>query len=62
MIYELDKDALNKSINNLYYVKGIIIGLTKFEPIPIAGTQIQDVINMLINMRDCEVHVGEGEK
>ena len=63
MIYKLDKVALNKSINNLYYVKGIIAGLTKLEPFPYnVGSQIQDVINMLINMRDCEVHVEEGEK
>jgi hypothetical protein len=62
MIYTLDKETLNKSINNLYYVKGIIAGLTNLNLLPIStGPQIQDIINMLVNMRDCEVHVEEGD-
>lgn len=62
MIFRLDKNALNKSINNLYYIKGIIVGLTNSEPLPIGTVaQIQDIINTLINMRDCEVHVEEGD-
>lgn len=62
MIYVLDKEALNKSINSLYYVKGIIAGLTNLTPLPVSiAPQIQDVINILVNMRDCEVHVEEGD-
>lgn len=62
MIYKLDKASLDKSINILYYMKGIIAGLTNLNPLPYnIGPQIQDIINMLINMRDCEVHMEEGE-
>ena len=63
MIYKLDTKSLNKSINNLYYMKGIIAGLTNLNPLPCGiGPQIQDVINMLINMRDCEVYVNEPQE
>lgn len=62
MIYELNNEVLNKSINTLYYIKGIIVGLTKFEPLSSdVDIQIQRIINTLIEMRDCEVHLKEGD-
>ena len=55
MIYVLNDDDLNTAINNLYYTKGIIAGLSSLNPLSISlEPKIQDVINLLKNLRDSD--------
>lgn len=55
MIYVLNNDDLTVAINNLYYVKGVIAGLTGLNPLPISiEPRVQDVIDLLKNIRDSD--------
>lgn len=55
MTYVLNDDDLNTAINNLYYAKGVIAGLSSLNPLSISQEpKLQDVINLLKNIRDYE--------
>ena len=55
MIYTLTTKTVNQSIEKLYYLKGIIAGLTNCNPLPLSlEPQIQEIITVFKNLRDCD--------
>ena len=55
MIFQIDTITINKYIDLLYYTQGLIKGLTNETPIPAStDPQLQDAINFLKNIRDCD--------